>query len=160
DATEGGALCLEVEQQVRGTRVAVTRLADRSGIEKRAHPLELELRAGGSHAPRELVRLHDLQRDVAVPDEDERRTRELEGRHRRLVVEDVLPDRVSGRAVEEGDAVDEPFGLEPAQDLEGGRFKHVSRPPGRDRGIAAELVEIERAAHGEVVVATEAEVGP
>ena len=79
DAAEARVLRVEVEQEIRRARVAVPRLTDRARIEERPDAAELELRAVRRDAACELVvGLDDLQRDVAVPDEHERRVGELE----------------------------------------------------------------------------------
>jgi len=97
---------------------------------------------------------------MAVPDEDERRARELEGRERGLVAQDVLPDRVARRAVVESDSVRLPLRLEPVEERLRLGLQHAARPASGDRRLAAELGEVDRAAHGEVVVAGEADIGP
>ena len=85
DAAEARVLRVEVEQEIRRARVAVPRLTDRARIEERPDAAELELRAVRRDAACELVAgLDDLQRDVAVPDEHERRVGELERRQARL----------------------------------------------------------------------------
>src|SRR5204863_175483 len=79
DAAEARVLRVEVEQEIRRSRVAVPGLTDRSRIEERPDAAELELRAVRRDAAGYLVvGLDDLQRDVAVPDEDERRVGEVE----------------------------------------------------------------------------------
>src|SRR5262249_6552941 len=121
---------------------------------------ELDLRAGRCDAAGELVAgLHDPQRDVAVPDEDEWRVGELERRERGLVAEDVLPDRVARRAVVEGDAVSRALGLEAVEQLLPLRLQHATRPRRRQPGVAVELLEVERPADGEIMVARKTDVG-
>ena len=79
----------------------------------------------------------------------------------RLVAEDVLPDRVARRAVVERDAVGRALRLEAVEKLLRTAGSSTSRVQRRgDAGVAVELVEVDRPAHGEVVVAREADVGP
>jgi len=52
------------------------------------------------------------------------------------------------------------FRLEPLEELLRLRLEHVACPAGRDRRLAPELGEVDRAANGEVVVACETDVGP
>jgi hypothetical protein len=152
---------VEVEQEVRGPRVPVSWLPHRSRVEESPHPVELEVGAAFRDPARELVaRLHDLECDVAVPDEHERRVGEIEGRQGALVAQDVLPDRVARGAVVEGDAMGRARGLEPVEELLRLGREHLPRPPRRDRRLAAELLEVDRPAHGEVVVAGETDIRP
>ena len=117
--------------------------------------------AGSEAAGQIAVRLHDLQRDVAVPDEHERRARELERGQGGLVAEDVLPDRVARRAVVQRDAVRGSLRLRAGREAPSTAASSTSRvQSGRDRGVAVELLEVDRPAHREVVVAGEADVGP
>ena len=140
DAPEARPLRVEVEEEVGRAGVAVPRLPDRSGIEEGARAAQLDFRAGRGEAAFELVaRLHDAQRDVAVPDEDERRVRELERRQGAFVAEDVLPDRVARRAVVERDSVCGSGRLQPVEELLRLRLEHIARPARGDRRLAAEL---------------------
>jgi hypothetical protein len=96
---------------------------------------------------------------VAVPDEHERRLGELERLECRVVAQDVLPDRVPRGGVVERDSVGEPLRLEPVEERAPLRIEHLARPSRREPGVAVELEEVDRAAHGQVVVAGEADVG-
>src|SRR5205823_5188099 len=68
----------KVEKKPGGTRVAVARLADRAGIQEPARVAELPFRPEGRVISRELaVGERDRERDVAVPDKDDRRCGQL-----------------------------------------------------------------------------------
>ncbi len=152
---------VEIQEQVSGTWIAVPRLTDGTGVEERPRAVQLELRVGRGHAAVEpITGLNDAQCDVAVPDEDERRVCELERRARRLVAEHVLPDRVARRAVVELDTVSGSRRLERFEERLRLRLQHFPGPPGRDCRLAAELLQIDRAPYGQVVVPRETDVGP
>ena len=76
---------LEVDQQVRGARVAVARLADRARVEQPAPLVELDLAAALREPARERVAVREPERDrdVAVADEHELGGRQLERRRAR-----------------------------------------------------------------------------
>ena len=71
--------------------------------------------------------------------------------------EHVLPDRIPGARVEQADVLLEVGGLELVQVLAGLGRDHALGPSRRERGAARELLERERAADAEVVVAGEAD---
>ena len=75
---------LEVEQEIRGARIAVARLAHRARVEQPAGAVELELRSAGREpAVEESVAQRDLERGVAVADEHERLLGQREASPRR-----------------------------------------------------------------------------
>ena len=80
-------------------------------------------------------------------------------RHRRGVVgEDVLPHRVAGAAVVEGDAVPLAHGLEPVEIGPSGGREDALRPACGHGGVAAELGQVERPPHGEIVIPAQADL--
>src|SRR5262249_39191723 len=70
--------------------------------------------------------------------------------------QDVLPDRVAGAAVEQRDILRNSLRRQRPQPLLVTVLEDAARPPSRDRCIAAELLEVEPAGHGEVVVSAKA----
>src|SRR5215204_2922701 len=105
DAVESAKPAVEIEQQVGGTRIAVARLADRPRIEQPAGSLELVTRAVGSDAAAQrAVRERNCERDVAVADQGDVVPGIRDRRCGRLRGEHVLPDRVAGASVVEGNA--------------------------------------------------------
>src|SRR4029077_17289919 len=157
DPPEARPSRIEVEYEIGGAWVAVARLTDGAGVEQRLYVGELELGASCGEATVEVavLRLDDAKRDMAVSDEDERRACNLDRRERGLVAEDVLPDRVAGRPVVEGDAVRGALGLERFEERARLLVEHVARPAGCDPGFSAELQEIDRPEDAQVVVARE-----
>src|ERR1700675_4104343 len=106
DPAELGRPLVEIEQQPGRARIAVTGLADGAGIEQ-PPAVQRDLGAPGCRPAADAAVVRgDRQRDVAMPDEDERRVRELERRVRRLLCQHVLPDRVARARVEQVDAID------------------------------------------------------
>src|SRR5439155_15414193 len=95
---------LFVNQQPRRARIAAPRLADGPRVEQPAPVGEIDLRSLGRDAAAEGVTLPgERQRDVAVPDEDERRLRQAKAQKGGRLAEDVVPDGVDRAAVEELD---------------------------------------------------------
>ena len=162
DAAEARAPRVEVEQEIRGARVAVARLADRSRVEER----RARRRARAPYLPERRCRRarRPTGRSAA------RRGCVRRGRAATSSARSVASAASSFRTYSQIESRAEPWksatpcatpsGSRRLEDLLRRRLEHVSRPPGRDRGVAAELLEIDRAAHGEVVIAAEAEVGP
>ena len=103
DSPYGGRLPSRCQSQSRATPRAGRRLAAGrpSGIEQPAQPAELEPRPGSRRLAAQLAAVRDLERDVTVADEDERRLGQRECVRRALVREHVVPDRVARAAVEE-----------------------------------------------------------
>jgi hypothetical protein len=97
---------------------------------------------------------------VAVPDEHERRHRQLERRQRRLLADHVLPDRIARARVEELRAIDLRLRLEALEVVAVLVEEHGPRPRRDSRRVGAELVEVEAPEHPEIVVADEAEPCP
>src|SRR5262249_9229622 len=102
DAAEARRARLEVEEEPRGLRVAVARLADRPGGQEPAAPVHVPL-AASRREPAAALLLHG-ERDVAVPDEEERLGGRVEARPDRLGAQHVVPDRVERAAVEQPDS--------------------------------------------------------
>src|SRR5581483_5617762 len=141
------------EQEPGRTGIAVPRLADRARVEQPAVAAERDLRPGRRVAAPELAGVdRHGERNVAVPDEDDRRRRLLECRGGRLVGEDVLPDRVAGAGVEELRAVGLGEWLEPVEE----RFRPPSdgaaRPQRRGGCVRREVLDVDVTAHAEVVI--------
>ena len=76
-----------------------------------------------------------------MADEDERGGGEREGRARRLVAEDVLPDGVARARVEELDAVGGREARQPLEVLARLRRQDGLRPARRVGGVVAEVLE-------------------
>ena len=102
----------------------------------------------------------ERQRDVRVAHDAQPAPGDVEAELRGQRAEDVLPDGVARAGVVEaqrlllvdGGQRGEPADVVGVQDLLG--------PAGGERGAAGELVELDPAGHGEVVVAGQAELGP
>ena len=103
--------------------------------------------------------VRERQGDVAVADQQDGRLGEAQALERDLLAEHVVPDRVARARVEELGLVARPGRLERAEPGAVLLAEHVTRPVGGAGRIAAELREIERADHREVVVAAERRVG-
>ena len=146
-----------VNQEPRGARVAVARLADRAGVQEPAALGQVDL-ASLRRDRRRSARPRERERDVAVADEHERRRGRLK-LDRRLLAEHVVPDRVERAPVEELDAFAVAAGASPVRNARASSLEHALRPAHRRGRVAVELVERERADHGEVVVAGETERG-
>src|SRR5215217_9194433 len=105
DPLESSKHSVEIEQQPRGLRIAVTRLAHGTGIEDPA-AVELDLGSAGGEATGDgAVSVRDGERYVAMADEHDWSLRQFERCLRRLLGEDVLPDRVACARVKELDAI-------------------------------------------------------
>ncbi len=156
-AHEARRLRLGVEQQPGRAGVAVARLPDRPGVEQ-LFAGQRDFLVGLGLAALE-ARLDQGQRElyVAVADEREIRRLGLERRLRDVGRQDVFPDRIANRAVEERDAGPLALGREPGQELELLLGEHAARPACGHAGVRGELVDVERARDDEVVVAAEAD---
>ena len=101
----------------------------------------------------------NVQRGVAVADEHDLLLGQEQRRERGLARRARTPTpgrvRCRGRARR---SCAEPGGSSPLQPLERPLAQHAARPRGGDAGVAAELDEVERASHREVVVPAEADV--
>src|SRR5205823_10337143 len=87
---------------------------------------EIDLRSLGRDAAAEGVTLPgECQRDMAVPDEDERRLRQTEAQEGGRLAEDVVPDGVDRAAVEELDPLTLRGGLERLKERLRLRLEHV-----------------------------------
>ena len=151
---------LEIEQQPGRSGIAVARLADGAGIEQPA-PVELQVGPAGSKTAGDAaVRGGDGERDMAVSDENDRRCREVEGRLRRLLGQDVLPDGIARARVEEVDAVGCAGGLKALQKRARALRELPCRPDCRRRRLVVEVADADLAERDEVVVADEADVAP
>src|SRR5436190_24021183 len=116
NAMEAAKPRIRVELEPRCVRVAVARLPDRAGIEQPA-AVELHLGSRRSETAAQLPVVEtDPQRDVAVPDEHERRVCREQARVRRLRTQHVLPDRVARARVEQLDVTDDCARLELAEE--------------------------------------------
>src|SRR5262249_12221205 len=158
DTAVHGSAGVEVDQQPRGARVAVARLADRARVEQPAARAERGLGAVGREpAVQDVVRQRDRERYVAVSDEHDPRLRQLERRGGCLGRQHVLPDRVARTGVEELDAVAPAQRLLRLQELPRALGQHAARPArGLDR-VAGELRQVDRPEHAEIVVPGEAD---
>src|SRR4029079_381634 len=106
DPAERCSAGLTVEQQPGRARVTVGRLADRAGVEQPPPGPERRLGAGrGETAVQDVVLERDRERHVAVTDEQERRSGQLERHPCGLRREHVLPHRVTRAPVEQLDPV-------------------------------------------------------
>ena len=163
DAVEAGGLLDRVELQPGGARVAVTRLTDAAGIDQPSAGLEVEkgvvARLGATYLPAQLLvwRPHEEQRDVRMPDQGDPRPLHVEAAVRLLDGEDVLPDRVAGGGVEEGDALALSAGLQLPQHGQGLCGDVRARPLDGFGRRLREGGDVECAEDREVVVADQAE---
>ena len=123
---------------------------------QRASPRPSTVPSGDAAPSSSVAAQRDLQRDVAVADEHDRLLGQPERRERGLVRQHVLPHRVASAPVEEGDVVRCAGGSSPFEIGERPLAQHVARPRGRNARVAAELDQVDPAAHGEVVVTAEA----
>ena len=95
----------EIEQQPGGTRVSVARLTHGAWIQEPAS-VQLDAEAVGRQPADDLFAVaRERERDVAVSDEHEGSSSELERRAGGFLREHVLPDRVAGAGMEEVNAV-------------------------------------------------------
>src|SRR3954454_25343674 len=159
DALPRGAPAVEVEQQVRGARIAVARLAHGARIEDPlalAHIGARAVRAGG--AGDALAPAHEGQGDVRVADQADAVALGVEAQLGLQGAQDVLPDGVAGAGVEEPDLLLEVLGRQRAQRLEVALADRLARPARRGGRTWGELLERERAGDGQVVVAGEQHV--
>ena len=149
-----------VEQQPGGARVAVARLSDGARVEQLLAPeRHLLPRLGLAALERVVVAQSERELHVAVADE-----REIGGLSAQRGVgdvgrQDVLPDGVADRAVEERDAFARALGREVREQLELGGRQHAARPACGHAGIGGELRDVEHAGDDEVVVAAQADGG-
>src|SRR5262249_3860847 len=151
---------LFVNQQPGGARIAAPRLADRAGIEEPPPVAELDLGVlGGPAAAEPAGAPGEREGDVAVADDDERRSRQAEAQERRRLAEDVVPHRIDRTPVVELGARSRRCRRERAQEGKRLRLDHLPRPARGGGGVAVELVDREGAGDGEVVVAGETERG-
>ena len=155
DAAEGRAPRVEVEHEVRGARVAVARLADRAGVEQPARACRGRAPCRPARAPpsSSVSRARPASAAWLWPTSTSGSSVSSERRERGLVREHVLPHGVARAAVEERDAV-APRRAARAPSRKS-RASSSSTPrvhARRGAGVAAELVEVDRSEHGEVVV--------
>jgi Zn-dependent protease with chaperone function len=161
DTVEACPTGVEVEQEPGGAGVTVSGLTDRARVQEPAPVTEVDLGAG-----RRVVALRaaaveaERERDVAVSDENEGRLGGLERGEGDGGGENVLPHRISGARVVELGAGAGGGGAERRQEARRLRLEHAARPPGRERSVRLEEVEVELAERGQVVVPDEGDVQP
>src|SRR5207249_2866943 len=104
NSAEAGSAGGEIQLEPGGPRVAVARLADRAGVQKPAAGVQPDLRSARREVALEAPgRERERERDVTVPDEDDRCDRPLERIARGLLGDHVLPDRIPrARVIELG----------------------------------------------------------
>ena len=101
-----------------------------------------------------------MERDVAVPDEDELLRRRRQAGVGDARGEDVLPHRVARARVEEPDALALAPGLQRLEERTRLRLEVLGRPGVADGRVGREDLEVEAAEGGEVVVSYQAHVRP
>jgi voltage-gated potassium channel len=156
------ATLAEIEHEPGRSRIAVSRLANRARVEEPTRLVEVDLEpfARETACDAGLALLPECERDVAVPDEDERRRRHTQAQPRNLCAQDVVPDRVARAAVEELRTVRLGARLESLEEGPCVVSEHALRPARRCCSIAREVRQAERAGDDEVVIAGQAQVGP
>ena len=95
---------------------------------------------------------------MAVAYEHERQRADGERRRRGLVREHVLPYGIARASVVQRDAVALVVRLELVEECARVVGEDVARPACGDGGVTAELVEVDRPAHGEVMVPAETDL--
>ncbi len=161
DTVEGCPAGVEVKRQPRCARVTVSRLPDRSRVQEPAPVTEVDLRAGGCVVALCPIAVQaERERDVAVPDQDDGRLGGLERGQRDGRGEHVLPHGIPrARVIELGPGT-RSGRAERRQEGRSLRFEHAAGPPGRERCVRLEEVEVKLAERGQVVIPDERDVQP
>jgi len=149
---EAGGSLVSVELQPGGARIAVARLADAARVEQPFATLEVEQGAVACLGPARLVPAPggavEEKGDVGVADQADWPRARIHAGVGLLAGEHVLPDRVAGGSVEEGDLLALALRLELAQVGERLLLDVGQGPLDRGRGGLRERGDVERAEDG------------
>ena len=153
---------VEVENEVRGTRVSVSRLSDGAGVEEPAlGGVEVELRVAGGEAAVDRPALErEGEGEVTVADEDDPVGGGGERGRGRVGRKHVLPDRISRARVVEADGLARRRRRERSQVRARVLVEDGGGPARAHGGVARELVEAEHSEHAEIVVSDQRDVRP